>query len=63
MEALRYFENFFKDPSNYSIVSDQVRVIREYPRFFSVEEGANVVGPVSLEEIKKVLDGFEKQRV
>ena len=44
---------------NLSIV-DEMNVTREYPSFFYEEEGSSVVRPVTLDEINKVLERFEK---
>jgi hypothetical protein len=37
-------------------------VVRRYPRFFSDEETRTVESQVTLDEIKKVLEGFEKSK-
>ena len=60
-EAQRYFENVYKDVGNHSIVN-KFEVIREYPSYFSVEEGPFVARPVALDEVRKVFEGFEKPK-
>lgn len=37
-------------------------VITEYPSYFIAEELSQVVGLITLEEVKKVLEGFEKEK-
>lgn len=39
-----------------------MKVVQCYSSFFSVEEGKNVVSPISLKEIKIVLEGFAKTK-
>ena len=46
-EAVGYFQNIFKAQENLSI-SDQLEVLRNYPRMFSEEEGHRVAEPVTL---------------
>ena len=60
-EALNYFHFFYKDPGTSSIV-EQMSVITEYPSYFIAEELSQVVGLITLEEVKKVLEGFEKEK-
>lgn len=50
---------FYKEVGNPSIVN-QLKLIREYPSFFNVAEGELVARPVTLEEVKKVLEESEK---
>jgi hypothetical protein len=53
-----YFQNVFKARDNISI-SDQLVVLRNYPRMFSEEEGSRLAEPVTLAEILKTLKGFK----
>jgi hypothetical protein len=57
-EAVDYFQNVFKAQDNLAI-SDQLAVLRNYPRMFSVEEGLRLVEPVTLAEILTTLKGFK----
>jgi hypothetical protein len=56
-EAIGYFQNLFKAQENLTI-SNQLAVIKEYPRIFSEEEGLKVVEPVTLSELLATLKGF-----
>ena len=61
-EEINYYKKNYIDPSNSSIVN-QMRVIGEYPRFFSKEEGTRVVGSMTFEEIKKKWKVLKKKKV
>jgi hypothetical protein len=41
------------------VITDQLAVLRNYPRMFSEEEGSRIVDPVSLAEVLKTLKGFK----
>ena len=46
-----HFEILYRDGGNIS-VKDQITVIKEYPIFFSEEEGDYIFLPVSMDELK-----------
>lgn len=60
-EAHRFFKKNYEDVGNHSIVN-QLEVIRTYPSFFSTDEGSLVARLVTLVEVRKVLEGFEKAK-
>jgi hypothetical protein len=41
------------------VISDQLTVLRNYPRLFTEEEGIRLVDPVTLAEIFSTLKGFK----
>jgi len=56
-EAVGDFRNIFKAQANLSI-SDQLAVLRNYPRMFSEEEGLRLDDQITLAEILSTLKGF-----
>jgi mannosylglycoprotein endo-beta-mannosidase len=56
-KSLGYFQSLFKSQKNLTI-SNQLTVIRAYPRIFSKEEGQKIVDPVTLPELLSTLKGF-----
>jgi glycyl-tRNA synthetase beta subunit len=61
-EVVSYFQNVFKAQDNIAI-SDQLAVLKNYPRIFSMEEGIKVVEPVTLAEILTTLKGFKASKI
>jgi hypothetical protein len=61
-EVIDYFHNMFKSQDNLAI-SDQLAVLRNYPRLFSEQEGSSLANPVSLDEILKTLKGFKCSKI
>jgi len=59
--VVRHFSTFFGDPSNFNIV-DWLRVVQLFPRIFSEDEARDIGTSIRLEEIKKVLEGFSKDK-
>jgi hypothetical protein len=57
-EVGTYFQNLFKAQGNL-VITDQLAVLRNYPRMFSEEEGSRIADPVSLAEVLKTLKGFK----
>jgi hypothetical protein len=57
-EAGDYFQKLFKAQGNL-VITDQLAVLRNYPRMFTEEEGSRIVDPVSLVEVLKTLKGFK----
>jgi hypothetical protein len=53
-----YFQTVFKAQKNIAI-TDQLDILRNYPRMFSEEEGVRLAEPVTLEELLKTLKGFK----
>jgi hypothetical protein len=60
-EAVGFFQNTFKAHENIYI-TDQLAVLRNYPRMFSEEEGQRVVDPVTLAEILSTLKRFSASK-
>jgi len=56
-----YFGTLFRDPKTTDIVS-QLRVVKHFPRFFTVEEGAYIGRLVILVEVEEVLKNFKKDK-
>jgi hypothetical protein len=56
-EAVGFFQNIFKAQENLTI-TNQLAVLRHYPRIFSEEEGHKVAEHVTLAEILSTLKGF-----
>ena len=52
----------FKDRA-YRNMGDIMKVIRLFPKMFTKEESTNIRAPVSLEEIKSILLGFQKTKI
>jgi hypothetical protein len=44
-------------------ISDQLAVLRNYPRMFSEEEGLRLAEPITLAEILSTLKGLKLQKV
>lgn len=55
------FKNIFQDPWNLSIVT-QLRIIQNYPSFFTIEEGLGVVEQVTLNGIKQMMASLDKDK-
>ena len=49
--AFSHFETLYKDGGNIP-VRDQIMVIKEYPRFFSEDEGDDIFLPFFMDELK-----------
>ena len=49
--AADYFRGLFKDPGRADICS-QLKVLKYYPTFFSLEEGSRIGNHISLDELK-----------
>jgi hypothetical protein len=60
-EAVGFFQNIFKAHENLTI-TNQLVVLRHYPRMFSEEEGKKVADPVTLAEIISTLKGFKSSK-
>jgi hypothetical protein len=61
-EAIGYFQNIFKTHENLSI-SNQLEVIRAYPRIFSDEKGLRIAHPVTISEVLSTLKGFVDSKI
>ena len=61
-EAVEYFQDMFKEHDNLAI-TDQLVVLRNFPRMFSEEEGNTIIEPVSLVEIMKTLKDFKSSKI
>ena len=59
-EALNHFQKRFKDLGRSIHYKSN---IQNYPRFFSNLEDQKIVDPNTLEEVKKVLNGFAKEKI
>jgi hypothetical protein len=59
--TMGYFKELYSEQGNLSIIN-QLNVVRRYPRFFSDEETRTMDSQVTLDEIKKVLEDFEKSK-
>jgi hypothetical protein len=60
-EAVGFLQNIFKAQENLSI-SDQLAVLRNYPRMILEEEGHKVVELITLAEILSTLKGFSASK-
>jgi hypothetical protein len=60
-EATRYFNSFFEDIGQNTIV-DQVSTIRLFPRLVEEEDVLSLEKPCTREEIHEVLKGFSKDK-
>jgi len=60
-EVVDYFQNLFKVHDNLGI-TDQLTVLRNFPRMFFEEEGSSINEPVSLSELLKTLKGFKRSK-
>ena len=60
-EVVNYFKHFYKakERTNYN---DLVRFSSLYPRMVNEEEAESLFKPVTLEEIKSVLENFKKEK-
>jgi hypothetical protein len=61
-EVVGFFQNTFKAHENL-FITDQLVVLRNYPRMFSEEEGHKVADPVTLAEIQSTLKGFSASKI
>jgi hypothetical protein len=61
-EAVDYFQDMFKAQDNLAI-TDQLVVLRNFPRMISEAEGNSIIEPVSLAEILKTLKGFNSSKI
>ena len=59
--AYNHFFNQFRDNRNNDNVY-QIKVIRNYPAFFSIEDGLKIGEPVTIKEIEGVLKQFAKYK-
>jgi hypothetical protein len=60
-EVVNYFKHFFKAKERNNI-NDLVRITSLYPRMVDEEEAESLFKPVTLEELKSVLENFKKER-
>ena len=60
LRLLNHFSNIFKDLGN-SLISHQLKIIKQFPYFFSSEEV--VASEVNYDEIEKVINGFSKDKI
>jgi hypothetical protein len=60
-EVVGFFQNIFKAQENLTI-TNQLAVLRHYPRMFSEEEGNKIEELVTLEEIIYTLKGFSASK-
>jgi hypothetical protein len=60
-EVVNYFHNIFKAQNDLAI-SNQLAVLRNYPRLFTEEEGIRLVDLVTLAEILTTLKGFKHSK-
>jgi hypothetical protein len=61
-ESVNYFQNIFKAQKKLAI-SEQLVLLRNYPRLFTEEEGIRLAEPVTLEEILSTLKGFKCSKI
>ena len=60
-EAISHFSTVFKDLKT-SLISDQLKVIKHYPSFFTREEAMAIDYPVTGDEIEGILKCFAKDK-
>jgi hypothetical protein len=60
-EAVEYFQNLYKDQPKLAI-TDQLAVLKNYPRMFTKEDNIRMVEPVTSAEILSTLKDFKSSK-